>query len=331
MKNTLETRLGVFFALTAIVAVIVLEMVGIGDYFKPGYKAFALFKNAQDLKDGDLVKMAGVEVGRVSKISLTNDLVCVTMKIKNTQAEIRTTSKAAIRFTGLMGQNFVALDFGTPDGAPARDGCTFTTYEQPDLGSLMAKLQDVASSVQGLAKGFTPENLAPLFGPITDFLKMNTNNLSVILGNSRTATDELAQGKGTAGRLLSDDSLYNSALAAVTGIQASVSEIKPMLSQFRMTLDNVQTVVADIKEGHGTVGKLVTDESLYRETTMAMSNLREIFEKINRGQGTVGELVNTNSFLKNAKVTLQKLDKATEGLEDQGPISVIGIMAGQLF
>ena len=332
MKNTIETRLGIFFALTAIVAVIVLEMAGVADYFKPGYKAYALFKTAQDLKEGDLVKMAGVEMGRVSRISLTNDMVCVTMKIKNTQAEIRTTSKAAIRFTGLMGQNFVALDFGTPDGFPARDGCTFTTYEQPDLGSLMAKLQDVASSVQGLAKGFTPENLAPLFGPITDFVKMNTNNLSAILGNIRTATDQLAQGKGSVGRLLNDDAaLYNSALSAVAGVQAGAAELKPMLSQVRMTLDTVQSVVADIKEGHGTVGKLIKDESLFRETTDAMTNLRQILEKINRGQGTVGELVNTNTFLKNVKVSLQKLDKATEGLEDQGPISVIGIMAGQLF
>ena len=332
MKNTLETRLGIFFALTAIVAVIVLEMAGIAEFFKPGYTAYALFKNAQDLKTGDLVKMAGVEVGRVSDISLTNDMVCVTMKIKNLKADIRTTTKAAIRFTGLMGQNFVALDFGTPDGLPARDrNCNFTTYEQPDLGSLMAKLQDVASSVQGLAKGFTPENLAPLFGPITDFVKMNTNNLSAILGNIRTASDQLAQGKGTVGRLLNDDSLYNSALSAVTGIQASVSEIKPMLSQFRMTLDGVQSVVTDIKQGHGTVGKLVTDETLYRETTDAMSNLRQIFEKVNKGQGTVGKLVNDDSFLKNVKVSLQKLDKATEGLEDQGPISVIGLMAGQLF
>ena len=43
MRNTLETRLGTFFAFTLIVAVIILEMVGVADFFKPGYKVEKLF------------------------------------------------------------------------------------------------------------------------------------------------------------------------------------------------------------------------------------------------------------------------------------------------
>ncbi|MND01773.1 hypothetical protein D3C83_208930 [compost metagenome] len=62
-----------------------------------------------------------------------------------------------------------------------------------------------------------------------------------------------------------------------------------------------------------------------------MTNLKEILQKINQGQGTVGKLINEPEFYKNAKLTLQKLDKATEGLEDQGPISVIGMIANSLF
>ena len=62
-----------------------------------------------------------------------------------------------------------------------------------------------------------------------------------------------------------------------------------------------------------------------------MVNLKEILEKMNRGQGTVGKLINEDSFYKNAKLTLQKVEKATEGLEDQGPLSVLGIMVNSLF
>jgi hypothetical protein len=35
--------------------------------------------------------------------------------------------------------------------------------------------------------------------------------------------------------------------------------------------------------------------------------------------------------MRNIKMTLQKLDKATEGLEDQGPLSVLGIVVNNLF
>ena len=47
--------------------------------------------------------------------------------------------------------------------------------------------------------------------------------------------------------------------------------------------------------------------------------------------GAIGKLVNEQEFYKNAKITLQKVDKATEGLEDQGPLSVLGILANNLF
>ena len=69
MKNSLETRLGLFFALAFITAVILFEMIGGLDFFKRGFYVRAQFNNVQELKKGDAVKMAGVEVGRVDLIS----------------------------------------------------------------------------------------------------------------------------------------------------------------------------------------------------------------------------------------------------------------------
>jgi phospholipid/cholesterol/gamma-HCH transport system substrate-binding protein len=65
--------------------------------------------------------------------------------------------------------------------------------------------------------------------------------------------------------------------------------------------------------------------------TLAMTNAREVLEKVNRGQGTIGKIVNDESLYKNVKVSLQKLDKATESLEDQGPLSILGIAVQSLF
>jgi ABC-type transporter Mla subunit MlaD len=65
MKNTLETRIGIFVALAVLAAAIILERVGSFETFQRGRIVNALFSNVQDLKKGDRVKMAGVEVGRV--------------------------------------------------------------------------------------------------------------------------------------------------------------------------------------------------------------------------------------------------------------------------
>ena len=98
-----------------------------------------------------------------------------------------------------------------------------------------------------------------------------------------------------------------------------------------MFITNVNATVTGINEGHGTIGKLVKDDTLYMETTGSMTNLHRILIKIDNGKGTVGQLINDDTILKNAKVSLQKLDKATESLEDTGPLSVFGTMASSLF
>src|ERR1039458_1052024 len=60
MRDSIETRLGMFFALAIIAALVILESLGTFAFFKRGYHLHALFKTVQELKVGDAVKMGGV-------------------------------------------------------------------------------------------------------------------------------------------------------------------------------------------------------------------------------------------------------------------------------
>lgn len=329
MKNTLETRLGIFFALALVVAVLLLEMIGAADFFRGGYKISASFKNAQELKKGDLVKTAGVEIGRVEQIELEGGRAKVTMKIQ-ARYEVKTDAKAAIKFVGLMGQYFVSIEGGSA-GAPRIESGSIEAEEQPDLSELMTKLEGVATGIENLTKSFSTDNLSALLGPLTDFMKQNSGPLTAMIGNMRTVSDNLVTGKGSVGKLINDDALYNAAYNTVTNLQLATTDIKSLTGQAEGMISQVRDLVDQINGGKGTLGKLAKDEALYNESTLAMTNLREIMEKMNKGQGSVGQLINDESFLKNAKLSLQKLDKATDSLEDQGPLSVLGLVIGSLF
>jgi phospholipid/cholesterol/gamma-HCH transport system substrate-binding protein len=185
--------------------------------------------------------------------------------------------------------------------------------------------------VEGLTRNFSGENFANLLGPFTDFLKENNPRLTAILGNIQTISGRIVEGQGTVGRLINEDTLYVSAVNTVSNLNTSVAEFQPLFDDLKLTLDQAKGVVAQVNEGQGTIGKLIKDETLYRETTAAMTNMKEILQKINQGQGSVGQLVNDPGFINNAKLTLQKVEKATEGLEDQGPLSVLGIAVNSLF
>jgi phospholipid/cholesterol/gamma-HCH transport system substrate-binding protein len=315
MKNSLETRLGVFAVLVIIAALFIVETLGGIGFFQRGYHLSALFITAQELKAGDSVKMAGVEIGRVEKVGLENNKVRVTMKL-NSGTTVKTDSQASIRFTGLMGQNFVSIDFGSPDAPQAVDGAVLSSVEQPDLNAIMGKLNDAATGIQNAMRGFTGDTINNLLGPLTDLIRQNTGHLSATISNIQAISSQVASGQGSVGRMIYSDTFYDSTLSAVTNLQGTVVAARQ--------------VVQGVSEGRGTIGKLMTDETLYTATASSMTNLNQVLQKINQGQGSIGKLVNDQEFYKNAKVTLQKVDKAADSLEDQGPLSVIGIVRGNL-
>ncbi|MGO8677222.1 MAG: MlaD family protein [Limisphaerales bacterium] len=332
MKNTLETRLGIFVALVIIAFVLILEFLGGTESFRRGTHYSALFNNVQDLKVGDRVKMAGKEIGRVDDISLqeTNNKVLVTIKV-NSKVLVRTDSSVSIKFTGLVGQNFVSVDFGSPNSPKALEGTLLRTLDTPDMSEIMAKIDNVAGNIENLTKSFTGEKIDNLIGPFTDFLKANQGPLTATIAHIQAVSAQIADGKGTVGKLVNDPALYSSALSAVSNFQDTATEVKAAVADARTVVDQVKQTVAQVNAGQGTVGRLLKEDTLYRETTASMTHLKEILQKINQGQGSVGKIVNDRELYDNAKMTLQKLDKATEGLEDQGPLTVMGILVNNLF
>ena len=332
MRNTLETRLGIFVALAVIAAVLILETVGGIERFEPGYRLNALFNNVQDLKIGDRVKMAGFEVGRVEALGLaeSGDKVKVVLKLRK-GVEVHSDSVATIKFTGLMGKNYVAVNFGSPAATVLKQNDFIATADTPDFSAIIQKIDNVASGVENLTKTFTGDKLDNLMGPLTDFIKANKGPMTATIANLQSVSSKIAQGKGTVGKLIHDDTLYNSALATIDSAGSAITNLQDTAAEIKQTVADAHKIVDQINAGEGTVGKLLHDETLYRETTASMTNLKEILQKVNQGQGSVGKLINDPEMYKNAKLTLQKLDQATEGLEDQGPLSILGTAVGKLF
>ncbi len=324
MKSSLETRIGLFFAVALIGLFMLMEIAGGFGALKESIPVGVRFNNVRDLKPGDPVKMAGVEIGSVHEIGFDANQVLVRLHIHEDKAPaVKTDSLASIQFMGLMGQNYVAIEFGET-GVPIQADAELKTREQPDLSTLIAQINEVADGIEEVTDTFGGDKFSDILGPLADFLKANKDRVSAIVENVQTTTDQIARGEGTIGRLVQDETLYNSALETVADLNKTSDTLD-------LTLAEAQAAITDLRAGKGTLGKLATDEALYRDTQIAMNNLKQILEKINQGEGSVGTLVNDAALIDNAKATLQKVEKATEGLEDQGPLSVIGLAVGNLF
>ena len=62
-----------------------------------------------------------------------------------------------------------------------------------------------------------------------------------------------------------------------------------------------------------------------------IANLRSVSDKISRGEGTLGKLLGDDSMLRDMQSIMKKADRALDGLDDTGPISAVGVVAGGLF
>ncbi|MCF6764601.1 outer membrane lipid asymmetry maintenance protein MlaD [Thiotrichales bacterium 19S3-7] len=142
-KRSYEMAVGLF-VIIAIIALIFLAMKVSGLGFKDiaGQKSYTVtadFTNIGALKPNAAVRIAGVQVGTVSNISLnpTSFAAVVTMKINAQFKQIPENSSAGIQTSGLLGESYVGIAPGF-SSENLKDGAHIvTTYPAIDFTSLI--------------------------------------------------------------------------------------------------------------------------------------------------------------------------------------------------
>lgn len=90
------------------------------------------------------------------------------------------------------------------------------------------------------------------------------------------------------------------------------------------TLTNIEIVTGKMASGEGTIGKLITDESLYQELKATMTNMKTITQKITEGEGTIGRLVNDGELYTDVKATMSNLkDISTKVNNGEGTLGKV--------
>jgi len=346
MKNTsLETKLGMFVALVVVAAVVLLEMAGGTDFFKKGYRVHGLFTTAQELKVGDPVKMAGVPVGKVEKIGFDQGKVKVTMKLDQA-AEVKTDAKATIRFAGLMGQNFVSINLGTPTGPNLAPDSVIQTTEQADLAAIMQKLDNAAGGIENLAKSFSGDSLQNVLGPMVDAFKdagplikdasatlkeFRTNTIpkfSATLGGLQTVSERMARGEGSIGKLLTDEALYHETVGTMKALNKTATDAQTLLGDAKGAIGDLKGTFSGardfITEAKGSLGDVKLALGDARKTlsaatdtmTTAKQTLTDVRADLQAGKGSLGKLLKDETLynegtlaLKNLREIMQKINQ----------------------
>jgi len=205
-------RLGAFIVVTLAVLAAGVFVIGSKEYlFRSTYQLKAQFDNVAGLTDGADVQVGGVHSGTVTAILLPRkpgEKVTVVMELAmSTHEIIKQDSVASIETEGVLGNQFVAISFGSAGQADVKDGEIIES--EPPL--LLADLLKKASG-------------------ILDSSQQATAHLSSV-------SAKIDSGQGTVGALVNDKQLYNNLEQTTTTLHATMLQAQAGVTDFQENME----------------------------------------------------------------------------------------------
>lgn len=292
-----------------------------------GYTVVATFPDLRQLRVNDDVRMAGVRIGAVQSTGLENRRAYAVLYI-DAGIEIPGDSVATIATAGLLGSNYISIQPGE-SGTMLAAGAPIATAVTPDFNDLIAQLGEVGEKVDKLFSQFDSEggmfgDAGKLFDNLNSLVEENRSSISSTIGNLNRISTEIAEGRGTLGKLISDDAAYETLIGAATEVRSAAQQVNAFAGDARGLVD-------DIKEGKGPLGVLLNDEAAAEQLRRTIANIESFTARLNDPDNTIGRILANDELYVKAMEALDKVDGALGSLDDSGPITAVGVVAGALF
>jgi phospholipid/cholesterol/gamma-HCH transport system substrate-binding protein len=287
-----EIKIGIFLAGALVILGAFIFVVGdMTELFKkPGYTLNVLTSSALGLESRSSVKMAGIKIGYIKDIVLSDRKAKVVMNIYP-QHQVPLGSKATLASLGLLGERFMEIVPGAGPGffesGATLEGLPSVTFDQ--MGALFISLGDevkqIGDSVRGLlSKDMSTdlhqslENLSRLTAELSAFVSANKDGIGQTFRDaSRTVQDVGGQFREVSENLNKTVSGYG-ALAADNrdNLRANMEKIRDVLAKVEQAVDRLNESLEKVRKSEGTLGKLVNDRELYDKVEGAVGDIRKI-------------------------------------------------------
>jgi phospholipid/cholesterol/gamma-HCH transport system substrate-binding protein len=270
MKRRDEVTVGILITVAVVVLVLGTLWLARGG-LRSGYPLYTRFAWGQNLKQGQPVLLAGVNVGYVGDVSLRRDGYLNVMLRIDDQYSIPKGSNAVVKPIGIFGDVAVALNPPTPlpQGSYASGDTVPPGPPVPDINVIMSRVDTIGQTLQTLMTSMKAEVVDA--GTIKEMRKtfVSAQALSAqaqlaLAEQNKNVTQVLADFHAAIGRLQSAvDS--QQVVAAEANLRVATENLARTSVTLDSTLRQVQQIVGGVQAGHGSLGKLLADTSLYSD------------------------------------------------------------------
>jgi len=302
-----QLRVGlVIVAALGILTLAVYKLGQAANLFAKRYELVAFLKEANGLREGGTVTLAGQLAGTVKKIEFLPVDADTTRNLKITvgvdqslQQQIRSDSKAQIRTMGLLGDKIFDITPGTPRYSVLKTGDTIAVSPALDYEQVLSQAAGAVGDVVELTKDMRQLTGGIVRGEGT-IGQLITNRglydqLTGTLSRTNTMLARLQNPNGTVGRLLDDPALYTQ----ITGMIASTDSLLQAVNSKQGTLGRMMrdtvlyanllnmsrgadSLMGMVTHGNGLASKLLTDQTLYDQLNKLVTDLNAVLADVRR-------------------------------------------------
>jgi phospholipid/cholesterol/gamma-HCH transport system substrate-binding protein len=304
----LQLRIGAFILGSLVIFFAIIYLLGArARYFEPKYELTAEFTEVGGLIEGATVRLAGVQIGRVTGVVLSpqpGGKVRVTMTVaRRFQRRIRQNSEARIATQGLLGDKIVDISAGTLDAPPLPPGAMLASRDSEEMSQMFAQ---GASTLKAVSELVTTLRAA------ADRLdKGGTfDDIGAAVKSARRITDEVEKGKGWLHALVYEEpealrrlsGVLSSTQQLITRAETGDNAVSVLLSKesgksaraLLAALDALGRAAEKPGPGDGLLPALLFDPEyrpVARDLQLLAKNFREVSEKLARGEGLLGGML----------------------------------------
>jgi phospholipid/cholesterol/gamma-HCH transport system substrate-binding protein len=240
--------------------------------FANKFTVYTEFKKITGLQPGAIVRVSGAKAGTITEI-LPPNAPSGKFRVKLEIAEdlhqlVRTDSLATIETEGLVGGSYLGIGTGTDAAPPVGRDATIAGKEPFDIADLMQQMGDTIKKVNGaidemqddaqravVAIADTADNANALLTDVSADLKDMAASSATLTSDAAQIAEGIRSGKGTIGKLMNDDELYNRATAIATKADDIATNAQQVIENAKTTLEGfqskdgpIQGMTADVKQ-----------------------------------------------------------------------------------
>ncbi|GEM_PF-2883150 len=256
-----EIKVGVL--LLAVFAAAAVVIINLGDVspFQRGYEFDIVFDNVADLPVRSVVKIAGVDVGRVKNITLEDGKAKVRVWIQE-RYEIRRDARASILRMGLIGNTYLSLTQGTPESGRIQEGDVIKGESPVDYDVVINRM---LGSLEEVIEVFEDVELSEELG----------KNISKTFSNLEKASRGINAALGEDARKLSKTiENMNSVMENIDLVLSDKSvKISKTLDRFEGASEDLGALLRSVRDGEGAAGMMLSSGEFKDEVRKTIANI----------------------------------------------------------